>query len=158
MTEKDLFFMRRAISLANDGMTNGTGGPFGAVVVKDDKIIAEGCNMVSSTNDPTAHAEVIAIREACAKLNTFQLDDCTIYTSCEPCPMCLGAIYWARPKQVFYACTKADAAAINFDDNFIYQEIAKEPLNRKIPFTSLLRDEALPVFKAWHNKEDKKVY
>jgi tRNA(Arg) A34 adenosine deaminase TadA len=125
MTEQDEKFMRRAIELAQNGMNAGDGGPFGAIVVKDGEIVGEGCNRVTSTNDPTAHAEVVAIRAACEKLNSFQLDGCTIYTSCEPCPMCLGAIYWARPAKVFYACTREDAANIEFDDQFIYEEIEK---------------------------------
>ena len=123
MTEQDEYFMRKAIKLARKGMNKNAGGPFGAIVVKDGKIISKGYNKVTSKNDPTAHAEVVAIRKACKKLGTFQLDDCTIYTSCEPCPMCLGAIYWARPKQVFYASNKKDAAAIGFDDQFIYKEL-----------------------------------
>ena len=158
MTERDAFFMKRAIALAEKGMNSNEGGPFGAVIVKDNKIIAEGNNNVTSTNDPTAHAEVIAIRKACEKLNTFQLEDCTIYTSCEPCPMCLGAIYWARPKKVFYACNKNDAAQIDFDDQFIYDEIDKPIGKRNIPFVRLLQDEGRVVFKKWAEKEDKTEY
>jgi len=158
MTEKDKGFMLRAIQLAEKGMENGSGGPFGAVVVKDGKIIGEGYNSVISLSDPTAHAEVLAIREACRNLNSFQLDKCTIYTSCEPCPMCLGAIYWARPEKVFYACTREDAAGIQFDDQFIYEELEKEIDNRKIDFKNLMRDEALPVFKKWKTKPDKTPY
>jgi len=158
MTERDTFFMKRAIALAEKGMNSNEGGPFGAVIVKDNKIIAEGNNSVTSTNDPTAHAEVIAIRNACEKLNTFQLEDCTIYTSCEPCPMCLGAIYWARPKKVFYACNKDDAAQIDFDDQFIYDEIDKPIGKRNIPFVRLLQDEGRVVFKKWAEKEDKTEY
>ncbi len=118
-------FMRHAIELAKRGVDSNFGGPFGAVVVKDNLIVGEGWNCVTSTNDPTAHAEVTAIRKACKHLNTFQLTDCVIYTSCEPCPMCLGAIYWSRPAKLFYGCTHEDAAAIGFDDHFIYDEIAK---------------------------------
>lgn len=158
MNERDIFFMKRAIALAENGMNSNEGGPFGAVIVKDNIIIAEGNNCVTSKNDPTAHAEVIAIRKACEKLNTFQLEDCTIYTSCEPCPMCLGAIYWARPKKVFYACDKKDAAQIDFDDQFIYDEIDKPIGNRNIPFIRLLPDEGLTVFKKWKEKNDKVEY
>lgn len=158
MTERDQYFMARAIAVAQEGMNSNTGGPFGAIVVKNDEIIAEGCNSVTSTNDPTAHAEIVAIRKACEKLGTFQLDDCTIYTSCEPCPMCLGAIYWARPKKVFYGCTKEDAAAINFDDQFIYEELDKGIDNRKIPFIGISRKEAQIVFQQWSDKMDKTEY
>jgi len=127
-------------------------------VVKNGEIIAEGNNAVTSTNDPTAHAEVVAIRNACEKLNSFQLDDCIIYTSCEPCPMCLGAIYWARPKKVFYACDKNDAAEIDFDDQFIYDEIEKPIGNRNIPFVRILQDEGVLVFNKWAAKVDKTEY
>ena len=151
-------FMQRAIELAREGMEAGAGGPFGSVVVKDGKIIAEGYNAVTSNNDPTAHAEVTAIRAACQKLGTFQLDDCEIYTSCEPCPMCLGAIYWARPKAVYYACSRADAAAIDFDDQLIYDEIDAGIENRQIPFKQFQRDNALAIFKAWQQKIDKVEY
>src|SRR5690606_25588778 len=120
ITEIDTHFIKRAIEHSEKGMYLHAGGPFGAVIAKNGEIIAEGFNQVTSSNDPTAHAEVVEIRKACEKLGSFQLDDCIIYTSCEPCPMCLGAIYWARPKAVYYACTKEDAAAIGFDDNFIY--------------------------------------
>lgn len=154
MTENDKKYMRRAIELAKQGMNMKAGGPFGAVVVKDGEIIAEAYNRVTSTNDPTAHAEVIAIREACKKLKSFQLDDCVIYTSCEPCPMCLGAIYWARPKKVFFACTRNDAAEINFDDQFIYNELAIDLKSRQIEFVELLRNEAKPVFQEWGKKTD----
>ena len=153
-----LFFMKRAIALAEKGMNSNEGGPFGAVIVKDNKIIAEGYNCVTSKNDPTAHAEVIAIRKACEKLNTFQLENCTIHTSCEPCPMCLGAIYWARPKKVFYACDKENAAQIDFDDQFIYDEIDKPIGNRNILFIRLLQDEGISVFKKWAKKNDKIEY
>ncbi|WP_457616913.1 nucleoside deaminase [Lutibacter sp.] len=158
MTDKDLQFMKRAIELANEGMKSNAGGPFGAVVVKDGEIIAEGYNSVTSVNDPTAHAEVVAIRKACEKLETFQLKDCVIYTSCEPCPMCLGAIYWARPEKVFYACNREDAAAIDFDDQFIYNEIEKNIEDRQIKFVQLMQKEALTVFDNWKNKEDKTEY
>jgi len=158
MTEKDIQFMKRAIKLAQEGMNSNTGGPFGAVVVKDGKIIAEGFNRVTSTNDPTAHAEVVAIRKACDTLGSFQLDDCIVYTSCEPCPMCLGAIYWARPKAVFYACDKVDAAKIDFDDQFIYEELDKEMGDRTIKFTQILQDEAREVFNEWGAKTNKTEY
>ena len=127
-------FMQEAIRLSIENVTSGKGGPFGAVIVKDGKIIARGANQVTSSNDPTAHAEVVAIRNACKELGSFQLDGCEIYTSCEPCPMCLGAIYWARPNAVFFAADKSDAAAGGFDDDFIYQEINKDLMQRKIPF------------------------
>ena len=150
--------MQRAIELAQRGMNKNSGGPFGCVIVKDGEIIGEGYNQVTSTNDPTAHAEIVAIREACKNLNSFQLTDCIIYTSCEPCPMCLGAIYWARPKQVFYGCTRIDAANANFDDHLIYDELNTPLPERKIPFTPLLREQALEVFQAWKNKEDRIEY
>lgn len=157
-TTSDAYFMREAIRLAREGMRMKNGGPFGAVVVKNGEIIGRGNNQVASTNDPTAHAEVVAIRDACRHLNSFQLDGCVIYTSCEPCPMCLGAIYWARPEKFFYACTRKDAAAIDFDDDFIYQEMSLPLTSRKIPALPLLRNEALPVFEEWKLMEDKVVY
>ncbi len=151
-------FMLEAIKMAETGMNSGKGGPFGAIVVKDGNIIGRGNNQVTTSNDPTAHAEVVAIRDACKNLNSFQLDDCEIYTSCEPCPMCLGAIYWARPKAVYYAGDKKDAADAGFDDDFIYQEIAT-PINaRKIPMKQLLQNKAQLVFKAWIDKDDKIEY
>lgn len=151
-------FMRRAIELSIENVILRGGGPFGCVIVKDGNIVAEGYNRVTATNDPTAHAEVTAIRNACQKLNSFQLDDCIIYTSCEPCPMCLGAIYWARPKAIYYANTKTDAAAILFDDNFIYKEIELGIQNRKLPFKQIMNKEALEAFKMWSSKTDKKEY
>lgn len=150
--------MLKAIELAKHGMETGNGGPFGCVIVKDGKVIGQGSNMVLKTKDPTAHAEVVAIRDACKNLNNFQLDGCELYTSCEPCPMCLGAIFWARPSKVFYACTKEDAADAGFDDDFIYKEIEVNPSERKIPMTSFLRDESQKAFEIWKEKEDKKVY
>ena len=150
--------MRRAIQLAQQGIDSNAGGPFGAVIVKDGEIVGEGCNRVTSTNDPTAHAEVVAIRNACQKLNSFQLDDCALYASCEPCPMCLGAIYWARPKQIFFACTHEDAASIGFDDHFIYDEIERPIEERQIKSVSFLRDEGLEVFQNWTRKADKTEY
>jgi guanine deaminase len=151
-------FMREAIKLSLDNMRAGNGGPFGAVIVKDGKIIARGFNKVTSTNDPTAHAEVVAIREACKALGSFQLDGCEIYTSCEPCPMCLGAIYWARPDKMYYANTKVDAANIGFDDQFIYEEIELDLDKRKLPTEQLLQEEAIEAFKEWQSKTDKIEY
>jgi guanine deaminase len=158
MTEQDKIFMREAIALSLKGMKNGEGGPFGCVVVKNDVVIGRGNNQVTSTNDPTAHAEVVAIRDACKNLSSFQLDGCTIYTSCEPCPMCLGAIYWARPERIIYACTRQDAAEINFDDEFLYKELVAPMSERRIPILPLLREEGLVVFKEWKIKGDKTVY
>ncbi len=158
MTEKDSYFMQKAIDLAQIGVTSNSGGPFGAVIVKDNKIIAEGYNKVTSTNDPTAHAEIVAIKKACKKLNSFQLEDCIIYTSCEPCPMCLGAIYWARPKKVFYACNRDDASVIDFDDQFIYDELKKQINDRQIEFNNIMREDGLKVFKNWNDKPDKIKY
>ena len=158
MKEQHSKFIRRAIELASEGVKSNAGGPFGAVVVKDNVIIAEGFNSVTSVNDPTAHAEVMAIRKACKKLGSFQLEGCIIYTSCEPCPMCLGAIYWARPEKVFYACTREDAAEIDFDDQFIYNEISKNIDDRQIKFTQIMQNEALTVFKDWKEKTDKTEY
>ena len=150
--------MREAIKLADDGMRGGRGGPFGCVIVRKGEIVARGNNRVTSTNDPTAHAEVTAIREACTSLKTFQLDDCELYTSCEPCPMCLAAIYWARIPQVFYGNTRGDAAAIGFDDNFIYQQIPLAPDQRTIAMQPLLRDESLVSFQEWAKKVDRVRY
>lgn len=158
MTEQDVKFMRRAIELAQNGIDANDGGPFGCVVVKDGEIIGEGWNCVTSTNDPTAHAEVVAIRKACEKLRNFQLEDCVIYTSCEPCPMCLGAIYWARPKQFFFACNREDAANVGFDDDFIYEEIALPIESRRIETINCLREEGLKVFENWANKLDRTEY
>ncbi|MBL7782632.1 MAG: nucleoside deaminase [Saprospiraceae bacterium] len=150
--------MREAIRQSKAGMDKGEGGPFGAIVVKDGRIVGRGNNRVLATNDPTAHAEVVAIRDACQNLGSFQLDDCEIYTSCEPCPMCLGAIYWARPKRVYFGCTRTDAANIQFDDDFIYEEIGAPLEQRKIPMIPLLREEALVVFREWQEKSDKTLY
>ena len=158
MEENHAYFMKRAIELAEKGMQQNVGGPFGAVVVRNGEIIAEGYNQVTSDKDPTAHAEIMAIRNACKKLNAFQLTDCVIYTSCEPCPMCLGAIYWSRPKAVYYACNHQDAARIDFDDQFIYDEIAKRIDQRRIRFTQFMRDESLKVFEQWKEKGDKIKY
>lgn len=155
MTKEEL--MRRAIELSENSVRNG-GGPFGAVIAKDGEIIAEGRNKVTINNDPTAHAEVCAIRNACKILNTFELANCVIYTSCEPCPMCLGAIYWARLSKIFYANDRKDAAEIGFDDDFIYEEIAIEPQYRKKPSEILLRNEAINAFRMWTLKDDKTKY
>lgn len=156
--EKQKEFMREAIRISRENVESGKGGPFGAVVVKNGKIIASGGNEVTSSNDPTAHAEVVAIRKACTELGTFQLDDCEIYCSCEPCPMCLGAIYWARPAKIYFANTKKDAADINFDDDFIYQEIKVPNKDRSLPTIQLLRDEAIEVFKKWNESSIKTEY
>jgi tRNA(Arg) A34 adenosine deaminase TadA len=141
-------FMRRAIQLSIENVQR-NGGPFGAVIVKDGRVVGEGFNRVTATNDPTAHAEVVAIRAACAHLNTFDLSGAEIYSSCEPCPMCLSAIYWARLSCIHYANTKLDAAVIQFDDNFIYDELAKDPARRAIPMRQMLRDEAMQAFRDW---------
>ena len=156
-TPDDIRFMRRAVALSIENVANG-GGPFGAVIVKDGEIIAEGVNRVTANNDPTAHAEVTAIRAACAKLQNFQLEGCAVYTSCEPCPMCLSAIYWAGISKIYYGNTKKDADDINFGDDFIYEEIAKPYAARRIPMMQFLRDEALAAFRAWEEKPDKIEY
>ena len=150
--------MQEAILLSLKGMANNEGGPFGCVIVKGDEIVGRGNNKVSSTNDPTAHAEVSAIRDACKNLHTFQLTGCEIYTSCEPCPMCLGAIYWARPKVVYYANNRQDAAEIGFDDSMIYEEMMVAIEDRKIPILPLGRENALKVFHQWKEKDDKTHY
>jgi guanine deaminase len=151
-------FMARAIQLSLESVGSGSGGPFGAVIVLKDDIIAEGVNQVTSRNDPTAHAEVLAIRQACSKLGTFELAGCELYTSCEPCPMCLGAIYWARLARVYYASTAADAAAIGFDDSLIYAELKAPHTERGIPAVQMMREEALAAFRAWAEKPDKIPY
>lgn len=151
--------MNRATALALEKMLGGNGGPFGAVIVRNgEEIIAEGWNQVTSTNDPTAHAEVVAIRNACTKLNTFQLADCEIFTSCEPCPMCLGAIYWARLKNMYYANTRYEAAEIGFDDDFLYREIGLDPAKRTIPGIRLTTSESHIPFAEWVKKPDKIKY
>lgn len=151
-------FMQRAIALSQENVRSGKGGPFGAVIVQNGQIIAEGTNQVTATNDPTAHAEIVAIRAACAKVGQFQLDNCTMYTSCEPCPMCLGAIYWTRPAIVYFANTKTDAAAIDFDDLFIYDEISKPLGQRAIKFVHMPDEGAKAVFDEWRDKHDKAPY
>jgi guanine deaminase len=155
MTEE---FMRRAIALAMENVRSGAGGPFAAVIVKDGRVVADGVNRVTATNDPTAHAEVVAIREACRKLGDFQLAGCDLYTTCEPCPMCLGAIYWARPARVFFACVAADAAAVGFDDAFIYEELNRAHAERRVPMQQLLREESLTIFALWQRQEKKTLY
>jgi tRNA(Arg) A34 adenosine deaminase TadA len=151
-------FMREAIRLSEEGAKSGRGGPFGCVVVRAGQVVGKGSNQVTSTNDPTAHAEMVAIREACKALETFQLADCTLYASCEPCPMCLSAIYWARIPTVYYANTRADAAAIGFDDDFIYQQIPLPVKERRVSMQPLLRDEAKGAFAEWAKKSDKVAY
>jgi tRNA(Arg) A34 adenosine deaminase TadA len=151
-------FILQAIELSRKALSNSKGGPFGAIVVKENQVVGIGYNQVTLNNDPTAHAEVVAIRDACKNLNTFQLTGCELYTSCEPCPMCLGAIYWARPDKVYYANTRYDAADIGFDDSFIYEELGKEMKDRKIPMIPLDKTEALAVFHEWNNKPDKIDY
>jgi guanine deaminase len=151
-------FMARAIQLAIENVRSGHGGPFGAVVVKDGSIIAEGVNQVTLTNDPTAHAEVLAIRQGCQRLGCFELKDCELYTSCEPCPMCLGAIYWARLSRVYFGGFAADASKVGFDDSFIYREIAQAHPHRGIPMIQMMREEALAAFRAWEEKPNKIAY
>ena len=151
-------FMKRAIALALENVRTASGGPFAAVIVKDNQVVAEGTNCVTRLNDPTAHAEVVAIREACRVLADFQLTGCDLYTTCEPCPMCLGAIYWARPAGIFYAATAADAADAGFDDAFIYDELKIVPAERRIPMTQLLRGDSLVIFSAWKRQEKKTPY
>jgi tRNA(Arg) A34 adenosine deaminase TadA len=158
MQEQDLFYLREAIALARQGMDRNEGGPFGCVIVCDGRIIGRGNNRVTSSNDPTAHAEMVAIREACNAIGSFQLTGCTLYTSCEPCPMCLGAIYWARPDRVVYAGTRQDAAAAGFDDQLIYNELPLPPAERRMPMEQALRDEACTVLEAWRLKTDKTAY
>jgi len=151
-------FMARAIQLSIENVHSDRGGPFGAVIVKDGSIIAEGTNQVTSTHDPTAHAEVIAIREACRKLSVFQLPGCEIYTSCEPCPMCLGAIYWAHLSRIYFATHATDASTVGFDDLLIYREITQPYSTRRIPMIQIMREEALAAFRAWEEKPNKISY
>ena len=150
--------MKQAIELALSNVNKNNGGPFGAVVVKDGKIIGKGANLVTSSNDPTAHAEIVAIREAAKNIGSFELQDCEIYTSCEPCPMCLGAIYWARIGKLYYAATKDDAAKADFDDSFIYKEFSLPKDQRSIPSMQLMRDDAVKVFEAWNENDEKTTY
>lgn len=151
-------FMARAIELSIENVRSAQGGPFGAVIVKGNQIIAEGTNCVTSSNDPTAHAEITAIRKACAKLGCFELSGCEIYSSCEPCPMCLGAIYWARPSIVYFGNTAADAARVGFDDSFIYREISKAIADRTISMKQIMREEALEAFRLWDRQPNKEQY
>lgn len=150
-------FMRLAIELAVDNVKNG-GGPFGAVIARNGEVVSTGVNRVTPNNDPTAHAEVMAIRAACTKLGTFNLDGCVIYTSCEPCPMCLGAIYWAHIEKIYYGANQHDVAAVDFDDSFIYKELALPPRERKTPVENILHNEALVPFDLWREKDDKVAY
>ncbi len=150
--------MYLAIEESRLGMQAGDGGPFGCVIVKNDEVVGTGHNKVLSNNDPTAHAEVVAIRDACSRMNTFQLDDCEVYCSCEPCPMCFGAIYWARPAKVFYANTKQDAASIGFDDQFIYDQLELPLEGRKIPLIAIEMPDAWKVFEAWRDASEKTLY
>jgi len=150
-------FMKRAIELSVESVNNG-GGPFGSVIVKDNKIIAEGSNKVTFNNDPTAHGEIVAIREACKKLNNFSLKQCELYSTCEPCPMCLSAIYWARIDKIYYGNTREDARKIDFDDSLIYTELQKNIDKRKIPMIQIMRNEALKAFELWDKKKDKIKY
>ena len=150
--------MREAIALAMENVRSDAGGPFAALVVKDQQVIAKGTNRVTSTNDPTAHAEIVAVREACQVLRNFQLEGCELYSTCEPCPMCLGAIYWARPSRIFYASSGAEAAAAGFDDQFIYDEMKLPAEKRRIPMTQMLREESLSIFAAWAKQPDKRAY
>jgi guanine deaminase len=151
-------FLQQTIALAATNVTSGQGGPYGAIIVKENQPIAASGNKVTSTLDPTAHAEIVAIRQACIKLNDFQLHDCILYTSCEPCPMCLGAIYWARLAKVYYACSRFDAAAANFDDSFIYDEILVPPSERSIAMHHIYLPNGLKPFQIWNEKSDKVVY
>ncbi|HEY4209223.1 MAG TPA: nucleoside deaminase [Puia sp.] len=154
----DRKFLQQAIALARQGIEDGLGGPFGCIIVKDGQVVGQGSNLVTSTNDPTAHAEVVAIRDACRHLGNYQLTDCDVYTSCEPCPMCLGALYWARPKRVIYASTRDEAAGAGFDDAFIYLEINVAAGDRKIPFDHQSIEDGAALFEFWKEKGDKKLY
>ena len=155
---KDKEFLQQAIELAKQGIEKGVGGPFGCIIVRDGEVVGKGSNQVTSTNDPTAHAEVVAIRDACRHLGNYQLTDCDVYTSCEPCPMCLGALYWARPRRVIYASTRDEAAEAGFDDAFIYLEINVAAGERKIPFDHQTLAEAAALFGLWKEKGDKTLY
>ena len=158
MSDREIQYMQAALELARQGMNNGIGGPFGCIIVKGDTIVGKGCNSVSSLNDPTAHAEVVAIRDACKNLQTFQLTDCEIYTSCEPCPMCMGAIYWARPKKVYFGASRHDAAAAGFDDSLIYKELTASLHDRIIEMVCLGSEKANEVFSEWKEQPDKIDY
>ena len=158
MATREEKFMKEAIELSLSGCMSNEGGPFGCVIVKGNKVVGRGNNKVIRNNDPTAHAEIVAIRNACKNLNSFQLEGCEIYASCEPCPMCLGAIYWARPRVVYYANNRQDAANSGFDDSLIYEDMARELYKRRIPIIALEREDAIKVFAEWTNKNDKKLY
>ncbi len=158
MVELEEKFMRRAIALALENVCSGAGGPFAALITKDGTVIAQGTNRVTSTNDPTAHAEIVAIREACRVLQNFQLPGCELYSTCEPCPMCLGAIYWARPARIVYAASGAEAAAAGFDDQFIYEEMKRSAAQRRIPVMQILHDESQAIFAAWAAQQNKQSY
>lgn len=158
ITQKDIYFLQKAVDLASKGVDQDKGGPFGCIIVKEGEVVGKGCNAVTSTIDPTAHAEIMAIRDACKHLNEYQLDGCTLYSSCEPCPMCLGAIYWARPLRVVYAATRFEAAESGFDDAFIYEEINLTAADRKIPFEFQPLSESHVPFLMWKQKEKKKRY
>jgi tRNA(Arg) A34 adenosine deaminase TadA len=158
ITDTDIVFLRQAIALAAEGVEQGKGGPFGCVIVRDGEVVGKGCNGVTSTNDPTAHAEIVAIRDACKRLGDFQLTDCEVYASCEPCPMCLGALYWARPRRVVYAATRHEAAEAGFDDAFIYNEINLEAGERRIPFEHRPVEAAAELFGLWREKGNRKLY
>lgn len=158
VTEKDIQYLLQAIELAHEGVENGRGGPFGCVIVRNGEVVGKGCNGVTSTNDPTAHAEIMAIRDACQRIGDYQLPDCDVYASCEPCPMCLGALYWARPRRVIYAATRHEAAEAGFDDAFIYREIHLSGEERRIPFVHQPVDAARELFELWREKGNKKLY
>jgi guanine deaminase len=158
ITEKDIHFLEQAVDLARQGVEKGLGGPFGCVIVKDGQVIGKGCNGVTSTNDPTAHAEVMAIRDACSNLGDYQLTDCDVYASCEPCPMCLGALYWARPRKVVFAATREEAADAGFDDALIYREIALPIGDRKIAFVQQSVGSVAELFRLWKEKGNKRLY
>jgi guanine deaminase len=157
-TQEDVIYLQQAVEIARKGIENGMGGPFGCVIVKDGVVIGEGCNQVTSTNDPTAHAEVVAIRAACHHLGEYQLTGCDVFASCEPCPMCLGALYWARPRRVLFAATRHEAAEVGFDDALIYREINLSPGERKIPFVHRPLAAAADLFSLWKEKGNKKLY
>jgi len=158
MSDTDSDYLHQAIELAKHGMVNHSGGPFGAIVVKNNQVVGKGFNQVTVNHDPTAHAEIMAIRDACIRLDSFQLEGCTIYSSCEPCPMCLGAIYWARPDRLVFACTREDAAKLGFDDDFIYDEIGKHHSERKIETINLLREEGYAAMRLWLDHPDRIEY
>lgn len=158
ITDLDKTFLQKAVELARQGIDQGRGGPFGCIIVRNGEIVGQGSNGVTSTNDPTAHAEIVAIRDACRRLGDYQLTDCDVYTSCEPCPMCLGALYWARPRRVVYASTRYEAASVGFDDAFIYEEIGLPDAQRRLLFEHVGIPEAERLFALWKEKGNKKLY